>query len=168
MESWRFLESKPYGTPMWDLAVVSGAKAVVFMIRESGKDAEALPGRLPVLWRAGLLGEGRAMPLLVVAHIPHLAGYYEFWFNFHGREGPFVEEALSLLGAQPLLILNVHDRGPKPVRAFAFPNRMGDFFRGARKALAESAPWEDRDFEEAKASLQRRHSPEGLFRLLGG
>jgi hypothetical protein len=94
-------------------------------------------------------------------------GYYEFWFNFHGQEGPFVEEALSFLGTQPLLILNVHDKGPKPVRTFAFPNRMGYFFRWARKVLAESAPWEDREFEEAKASLQRRHSPRKLFRLLG-
>jgi len=108
------------------------------------------------------------MPLLVMAHIPHLDGHYEFWFNFHGREGPFVKEALSLLGTQPLLILNVHDRGPEPVRTFAFPNKMGRFFMGVRKALTESAPWEDRDFEEAKAALQRRHSPEGLFRLLGG
>ncbi len=168
--SWQFLERVPYGLAIWDVALVAGARAVVFMAREHRADVAPLPERVRVLWKAGSIGMEiagrRIMPVIVMADFRPLTTIYEIWFNFYGETGPFVQEAFLLLGKQDYLYLFFHDYGPTPIRKFAFPNDIRHFFRGHHGILKALPEWNDRDFNEAKRRLQDRYGVAQLWNIL--
>ena len=168
--SWQFLERVPYGLAIWDIALVDGARTVIFMARERRADVAPLPERVQVLWKAGSIGMEiagrRIMPVIVMADFRPLMTIYEIWFNFYGEAGPFIQEAFLLLGKQNYLYLFFHDCGPTPIRKFAFPNEMKHFFRGHYGMLKALPEWNDRDFNEAKRRLQDRYGGEELWNIL--
>jgi len=168
--SWQFLQRMPYGLAVWDVALVAGARTVVFMAREPRAHMQALPDRVDVRWKGGSIGMEiagrRIMPVVVLVDFRPLATIYEIWFNFYGEAGPFVQEAFLLLGKQDYLYLFFHDYGPTPVRGFGFQNEVKHFFRGNYGILKALPEWDDRDFEEAKRRLQDRHGVEQLWGML--
>ncbi len=168
--SWQFLERVPYGLALWDIALVAGARAVVFMAREPRADVQVLPERVQVRWKAGGIGMEiagrRIMPVVLLIDFRPLATIYEIWFNFYGEAGAFVQEAFQLLGEQDLLYIFFHDRGPTPVRKFGFPNDIRYFFRGHYGMLKALPAWTDRDFNQAKDHLQSKYGVEQLWNIL--
>ncbi len=168
--SWQFLERVPYGLAIWDVALVAGARAVVFMAREPKADAQALPERVQVRWKAGGIGMEiagrRIMPVVALIDFRPLATIYEIWLNFYGEAGPFVQEAFQLLGEQDLLYIFFHDYGPTSIRKFGFHNEIKHFFRGNYGILKALPQWTDRDFDQAKGHLQSKYGVEQLWNIL--
>jgi len=154
--SWQALARLPYGSAIWDLVIVNGQEAVMFMAHEKESDAKALPSHIGAHFRSGLLAYENVSPVVVLIDTPVLGGtLYEMWFNFYGASQADVQHAFEVLGKQPVLFIALFDTGPEHVRVFTFVNTISHFFSGVVKVLRGVKPWTDSDFDRAKAEIQK-------------